>query len=258
MCKKILFITEGPVDELNLMASICSDLGMVSSQRAFYSYQTDFHQFARLMLPDNCTQVDETLDVLLTLKSQEHDKDKGELLSAKYTDIFIVFDLDPHAINADFERIRALASFFTDSSNMGRLFINYPMMQSYKHLKCLPDTEYIDRKVHISQIRHYKELVGQEALPELLKAHYYNHIQLYEIAAHNYCKREKLLGRECCISNSSTYSSRDDVKILDIQLQDLALTRQCSVLNTSSLIYLEYRPKQFFEEITRHKNRFRI
>ena len=254
----MLFITEGQVDELSLMMSICSDLGMVSSQRAFYSYRTDFHQFARLMLPDDCLQVDDALDVLLTLKSHEQNEDNITILSADYNDIFIVFDLDPHAICKEFSKIRALASFFTDSSDMGRLFINYPMMQSYKHLKCLPDTEYIDREVDITQIKNYKKLVGQEAVPELLKAHQYNHLQLYEITAHNYCKREKLLGREYAISNNSTYNGLDDLKILDIQLQNLTQRQQCSVLNTSSLIYLEYRTKQFFEEIKRHRTRFRI
>ena len=258
MCKKVLFITEGPIDELHLLMSICSDLGMVTKQTAFYSYKTDFHQFARLMLPNNSSQVDEALDVLLTLKSQEKNADNIKILSEKYTDIFIIFDLDPHAIRTEFKKIRALASFFTDSSDMGRLFINYPMMQSYRHLKHLPDIDFKERKVTISQIKNYKNLVTQEALPELIKTHHYNHIQLYEIACHHYCKREKMLGREYAITPNSKYDSTEDLKILDMQLADIEKNKQCSVLNTSVLIFLEYRPKQFFSEVIRHRDRFRI
>ena len=258
MHRKVLFITEGPVDEIHFLASICSDLGIAEKQRDFYCYRTDFHQFARLMLPDNTNAVDNALDVLLTLKSYERNEDNVKILSAKYTDIFIIFDLDPQAIRTEFSKIHALASFFTDSSDMGRLYINYPMMQSYKHLKSLPDTDYMTRKVNISQIRNYKEIVAQEAVPELVKAHTYSHAQLYEIACHNYCKREKMLGRDCSINSKSTYDGSEDLRILEIQLEDLTTNQQCSVLNTSSLIYLEYKPKKFFDEVSRHRQKFRI
>ena len=256
--KKVLFITEGPVDELHLMRSICNDLGLTTSERDFYSYNTDFHHFARVMLPDGADTVDTTIDLLLTLKMYETDAVRLEILNAAYTDIFIIFDFDPHVNTPEFEKISALASFFRDSSDMGRLFINYPMMQSYKHLKWLPDNEYEYRKVNISEVHDYKKLVSLEGLPELIKTHEYNHLQLYEIAYHNYCKREKILGRDYDINRLYKYDGAEDVEILKRQIQDFQKNGQCSVLNTSSLIYLDYIPKKFFNEITRHKDKFRI
>ena len=255
--KKILFITEGPVDELHLMKSICKDLCLKPGEFEFYSYKTDFHQFARLMLPDD-KSIDDDIDVLLALRANEKDLKMREILSYKYTDIYIIFDFDPHTVSPEFEKIKQLASYFTDSSDMGRLFINYPMMQSYRHLKSLPDTDYENRAVTIEQIRRYKDLVSHEGFSELIQSHTYNHVQLYEIAYHNYCKREKILGRKYTMPDVSTYDIAEDVKLLDLQLLELREAGQCKVLNTSSLIYLDYKPKQFFEEITRHKNRFRI
>ena len=255
--KKVLFITEGPVDELHLMKSICKDLSLKTGEFEFYSYMTDFHQFSRLIL-SGADKVDEDIDILLALRSHEKDAQRREILAYKYTDIYIIFDFDPHAVKPEFGKIRALASYFTDSSDMGRLFINYPMMQSYKHLKSLPDMDYENRSVNIGQIRRYKELVSREGLSELIQAHACNHMQLYEIAYHNYCKREKILGRKYEMSDVSTYDALEDVKLLDLQISGLLDEGQCQVLNTSSLIYLDYKPRQFFEEITRHRNKFRI
>ena len=257
MSRKILFITEGPIDELHLLKSICLDLDRTAVYE-FYSYCTDFHQFARLLIPDEVNQLDENLDMLLTLKSHEKNEENRNILSQKYTDIYIVFDLDPHAINVDYEKIRLLVDFFIDSTDMGRLFINYPMMQSYKHLKLLPDTDFENRTVKLSDIKQYKQLVSLESFSELVKAHEYNHFQLYEIVYHHYCKREKILGRNYKINADSRYDSHEDIKIFDKEVIQLERDEFCDVLNTSVLIYFEYYPQKFIKEITTHRNKFRI
>lgn len=256
--KKVLFITEGAVDELRLMKSICKDLCLKAGEIEFYSYLTDFHQFSRLVMSKGYKAVDGDIDVLLALKSQEKDALRRDILSQRYTDIYIIFDFDPHAMKPEFEKMRVLVSYFVDSSDMGRLFINYPMMQSYKHLRSLPDMGYKDRAVTLTEIRHYKEIVSHEGMPELIRTHEYNHVQLYEIAYHNYCKREKILGRKYEMANVDSYDVSDDARLLDMQISGLQRFGRCQVLNTSSLIYMEYKPKQFCEEIRRHRYRFRI
>lgn len=254
--KKVLVITEGPRDELHLIKSICRDLGIADVD--FYSYKTDFHNFARIMLPDGALKPDDTIDLLLELKSHEPDEKEREILSGIYTDVYIVFDFDPHVSKPEFEKILILAKYFTSSSDMDRLFVNYPMLQSYRHLKTLPDMGYAERTVSMAEILGYKELVFREGATELQSVHDYNHIQLMEIAAHNYIKREKMLGRTGEIRADSKYNGLDDIKILEIELSELRENGRCYVLNTSSLMYLDYNPKNFFTEISRHRNRFRI
>lgn len=104
----------------------------------------------------------------------------------------------------------------------------------------------------------YKDIVTHEGLAELISTHEYSHIHLLEIAAHNYIKREKMLGRVGEINAESKYHGIEDIEILDIELSELKVHGRCYVLNTSSFMYLEYSPKKFFTEIIRHKNRFRI
>lgn len=215
------------------------------------------YHFARLIIPDDVDTVDDTLDVLRVLKAQEQDKHQIDM-SCQYTDIFIVLDFDPHTVSPAFNKICALASFFTASNDMGRLFINYPMRQSFKYLRNLPDIDYAHRSVTLSDMKHYKELVWREGMDELSKSHEYNHFQLYEITCHNFCKREVLLGRLYAITYSSKYDGYEDIEVLYRQLANFKTKGLCSVLNTSSLIHLEYFPQKFINEVVRHREKFRI
>ena len=77
--------------------------------------------------------------------------------------IYLIFDFDPQDPNADFEILKSMLRFFNDSSSRGKLFINYPMMQSYRHIKCWEDTEFRNRSVQTNIGRRYKALVDKEA-----------------------------------------------------------------------------------------------
>lgn len=72
-----------------------------------------------------------------------------------------------------------------DFTNTGKLYINYPMIESYQHLCSLPDRDYFDRKIPVSLRpgRKYKSLVREESviekfiefpkrIDELLKEHF--------------------------------------------------------------------------------------
>lgn len=49
---------------------------------------------------------------------------------------------------------------------MGKLYINYPMLESYQHLWSLPDNDYAERKISVSLQpgRKYKALVKNESV----------------------------------------------------------------------------------------------
>lgn len=55
---------------------------------------------------------------------------------------------------------------FEDSTDMGKLYLNYPMIESYLHLKSMPDGEYINRKIPVSLQPgdRYKCLVKSESV----------------------------------------------------------------------------------------------
>lgn len=57
---------------------------------------------------------------------------------------------------------------FMDATDIGKLYINYPMIESYQHLKCFPDDDYAERKIPVTLQpgKEYKALVKKKLLSE--------------------------------------------------------------------------------------------
>lgn len=83
-----------------------------------------------------------------------------------FTNIVLVFDYERHDTGFAEQKIVAMQNYFTDATDMGRLYINYPMIESYQHLKALPDTDYAERKIPTTMQpgREYKALVKKESI----------------------------------------------------------------------------------------------
>lgn len=103
-----------------------------------------------------------------------------------FTNIILVFDYERHDTNFAEEKIIRMQKCFMDSTDMGKLYINYPMIESYQHLRSLPDEEYADRKISVSLQpgKRYKAIVRKESvihkiiefpnrLNDLLEKHFY-------------------------------------------------------------------------------------
>lgn len=85
-----------------------------------------------------------------------------------FTNIILVFDYERHDPQFSADKILRLQNYFSDAADMGKLYLNYPMIESYQHLKSLPDEEYINRKISVSLQpgSKYKELVRNESVIE--------------------------------------------------------------------------------------------
>lgn len=85
-----------------------------------------------------------------------------------FTNIILVFDYERHDPAFSEEKILEMQHCFEDSTDMGKLYLNYPMIESYLHLKSIPDEEYINRKVPVSLQPgdKYKGVVKSESVIE--------------------------------------------------------------------------------------------
>lgn len=83
-----------------------------------------------------------------------------------FTNIIMVFDYERHDPGFSEQKILEMQKFFADAANMGKLYINYPMIESYQHLKSIPDEEYAERRVSVSLQpgNRYKRLVSEETV----------------------------------------------------------------------------------------------
>lgn len=78
-----------------------------------------------------------------------------------YTNIIIVFDYEHQDTNFAEDKILRMQRYFIDSTDVGKLYINYPMIESYQDLFTLPDRTYAERKIPVTLQRgaEYKNLV---------------------------------------------------------------------------------------------------
>lgn len=134
-----------------------------------------------------------------------------------FTNIILVFDYERHDTNFSEEKIVCMQRCFTDSTDMGRLYINYPMIESYQHLRSLPDTDYAERKIAVSLQpgREYKSLVRRETIiKELIE---FPH-RINDLLEEHYGITDDQKRKECC------------EQILAVQSDDDIPGQMCEIL----------------------------
>ena len=153
-------LVEGDKREPALMKHLFEIFG-IDEQYEIYSYNTEIYTLYEKVF----SYGDDAIDILQVLKENERDKGKRRLLDGKYSDILLIFDLDPQAHNYSEEKIRKMAEFFTESTDMGKLYINYPMVESFYHMKSIPDPDYNKYYSTMEELRNgdYKARVNQES-----------------------------------------------------------------------------------------------
>ena len=131
-----------------------------------------------------------------------------------------------------------LKLFNDETGELGKLYINYPMVEAYYHLKSLPDDEYSRRLVNLSNFsgRLYKKEVNEVTK---IKKNIISNKELCYIIMHNYNKAVIITGSQ----------EIDHNKILDIQLDKKNESNCIFVLSTLALLPLEYNYDKTVEKL---------
>ena len=141
----------------------------LSKKHEIVSYNTNIYDLYRRMFLD---MNPEAVDTLQFFKEHEKDINKKKIFDEKYSDIILIFDFDPQEQRFSKEAITRLLNHFNESTDNGKLFINYPMIESFYHLKSIPDLDYNTRVIEKqylskdsnSEHKTYKQIVGIESI----------------------------------------------------------------------------------------------
>ena len=249
MPKQILVIVEGEADEVKFLRALFKNCYRKADYKV-YSYKTNIHVLAQ-ELYNNYPDFDEDeTDIKLVLASLETNQDKRKKLLEKYTDVFLIFDFDPQHDHPHFDTVRRMLKYFDDSTAQGKLFVNYPMMQSYKHFPLLPDDDYADRIVSMEQIYEYKKLVGIESA--FTDLNHYTYITFYSLAIHHLKKANKILTGIYSLPTLNGYYRFDFVEIFDKQLDMIESDNKVYVLNTCIFALVDFAPTRFYKFLKQH------
>ena len=110
------------------------------------------------------TEGNEDIDLPFVISKKKHPKNLR--YKEDFTNIILVFDYERHDTSFSEEKILAMQRKFVVAADMGKLYINYPMIESYQHLRELPDRAFAERKipVRLQPGKAYKALVEQETI----------------------------------------------------------------------------------------------
>lgn len=67
-----------------------------------------------------------------------------------FTNIILIFDYERQDTYFSEHKIHCMQKIFSDMTDMGQLYINYPMLESFLHLKTVPDANYLGYKIGAS------------------------------------------------------------------------------------------------------------
>lgn len=218
-------------------------------------YNTNLHTLAEHLeryYPD----FDDYVDVLGVLKELEQDKERRDILIGKYTDIFYIFDFDPYNDVLHFDTIAKLFQCLNDSTDQGKLFINYPMLESYKHLNKMPDHDFKDRTVKVKDGSSYKQRVDHESAYKDLRA--FNYQTLTSMIVHHLRKAQYILTGSYELPEKNDFLAWDYQKIFEYERVLAEKERLVAVLNTCIFVLVDYQPVKFFNSIKIHRDQFFI
>lgn len=151
MANHLLFVFEG----------INPETGIIKSLNRFYlNENTVVHcTFCQdIYFLYDLISNDEDLDLFVLLKEKPENKvTLNDFNRDDFAEIYLFFDYDGHATQADDEKISSLMELFNNETELGKLYISYPMVEAYKHLH--PDVSFETVTVQAKQNIQYKNLV---------------------------------------------------------------------------------------------------
>lgn len=157
---KILILVEGAKTDVRLMQKLLTIYNF-DQKYELVSYNTNIYTLYDEMFRDNNPS---DLDLLQVLKEHEKDPCKKALFDQVYSDILLIFDLDPQDPSFTPQKIQRMMDYFVESSDMGKPYLNYPMVEAFYHMQDIPDVHYNAYFAQKSELVEgiYKKRVNQE------------------------------------------------------------------------------------------------
>ena len=243
MSKNVLFVVEGSKGEPRFLDNLMRTLRSDADYRVF-TYKTNIHKMIEGMMVEG--EIDHDLDFLTHLRSVNNNMEDVSILENRFSDIYLFFDMDPHDPKYNPERISKAADYFNDSTDNGKLYLNYPMLESYRHVSSLDDLSYLDTVVRIEDVGTYKERVHKEGLPDLTQFSRMSREVWLRLIELNLRKTGLILGKGSEIPSHDAYISDFVQKeILARQLEIISDKGYLHVLNTSLLCVVDYNPSEY-------------
>ena len=243
--RKILFITEGRRAE-PLLLRVLWDKFSFPKNYEFYSYNTNLTVLTKEYYKEG--SFDDDLDLIMLLREKGVDEKNRAALDLEYTDVFLIFDLDPHVNSFYPDRIREMMAHFSDSAGFGKLYINYPMLESWRDIRSENDIDFKDRTVAKADFSKYKHMVlkNNYSWAPLRNFSKTDRISLSIVIRFHLMKANYILTGSYAVPKKEDYLKFDFYNLLEKELALLGEQDMVHALCTALFCVIEYNPTKFF------------
>lgn len=157
---KILFICEGRKTEKKFCNLIIEKYFLNrQKEKEYIAFGTNIYGLYDEMSRDDGLDI---ISLLMEKAKAKRDMYNYEMLkNGGFAEVYLIFDYDPHAPQYDFNKIKKMIEYFNDETGNGKIYINYPMFESLKHFRSIPDKDYNDYCIDITECVEYKEYINK-------------------------------------------------------------------------------------------------
>lgn len=256
MDKKILIICEGTKKEPGIFEYV-QKLGLLPSDISIISYGTNIYKLYNRLEEESKTYLDgwNSLDIQLVISNMTNDEEEKKILNDVYTDILLIFDLDPQEpkfrnhMKESYTMFQKLMSFFNESTEHGKLYLSYPMIEALQHISTEKIRkndfkEFYKQKFTIDDLRknQYKLLVREEGEEHIEQ---YNKKEIIKLSLLHLNKAEILT--QCHNSNNVLLNYDEHLLngLMEKEIKSLEENQSGDVVSTSLFYLCEAYPKNF-------------
>src|SRR5574344_1543643 len=181
------------------------------------------------------------------------------------SEVFLFFDYDCHnqnvctpvTLSETNDHLQKMLSFFNDETGNGKLYINYPMVESLQYTKQLPDEDFNTYTVPVSDCSNFKRLTNDFSFYKNLdfisfRMNKANELRIPDSARVDAIKSNWNMIKQqhvrkanyICTGTIATFVKKDDIQqqaLFEMQLAKyVSLKNEVAILNAFPLFLYEY------------------
>lgn len=168
---KILLITEGDKTEYNFFKNLFEKFEI---KVQIFSVGCNIYSLYQYVC-----KYDKNVNIKFAVKDlirkkNSLDEETEEILSLNFAYTYLVFDMDIHHNKPEYKYnyfenkklLKEILEYFDNETDdtRGKLYLNYPMMESYRDLDGFNDFNYIFRRINVDESSNYKQIVSKRKI----------------------------------------------------------------------------------------------
>lgn len=217
--KRTLLIVEGQHEKYELMELLlkCFPEIYVKRENIEVFHTNIYILYEKIKEVYNEDWDEQDVDLVMLIRDIKHYSQSFK--RSYFTDIIMIFDYERHDPNFSEDKICRMQKYFNDSIERGKLYINYPMVESYMHFPAWPDSTFanVDSVALIKRGDIYKNSLKGYFVAKLVNLP----IKINEILRERFgveCTEQ----RNACVENLLSLCSCEDLEFqVEVILKDV-------------------------------------